>query len=75
MFSAMAFAADLPIAAPPLYAPPADFGGWYLRGDIGFSNRTDAPFAVRNIYSNDLTLGARWDLENPPAPLPLARKG
>jgi opacity protein-like surface antigen len=39
----MAFAADMPIAAPPpMYAPPAppaDFGGWYLRGDIGFSNQ------------------------------------
>ncbi|WP_027523147.1 outer membrane protein [Bradyrhizobium sp. Ec3.3] len=39
--SSMAFAADMPIAAPPMYAPapPADFGGWYLRGDIGFSNQ------------------------------------
>jgi opacity protein-like surface antigen len=38
----MAFAADMPIAAPPpMYAPPppADFGGWYLRGDVGFSNQ------------------------------------
>lgn len=35
-----AFAADLPIAPPPaMYAPPADFGGWYLRGDVGFSNQ------------------------------------
>ena len=27
--------------APPPYAPPVveDFGGWYLRGDIGFSNQ------------------------------------
>ena len=38
LLSSMAFAADMPIAAP--YAPPmADFGGWYLRGDIGFSNQ------------------------------------
>jgi opacity protein-like surface antigen len=39
----MAFAADMPIAAPPpMYAPPAppaDFGGWYLRGDIGMTNQ------------------------------------
>jgi opacity protein-like surface antigen len=39
----MAFAADMPIAAPPpMYAPvapPSDFGGWYLRGDIGYSNQ------------------------------------
>src|SRR6516164_9177168 len=42
LISSMAFAADMPIAAPPpMYAPapPADFGGWYLRGDIGFSNQ------------------------------------
>jgi hypothetical protein len=26
---------------PPMYVPPPveDFGGWYLRGDIGFSNQ------------------------------------
>jgi opacity protein-like surface antigen len=39
----MAFAADMPIAAPPpMYAPPAppaDFGGWYLRGDVGMTNQ------------------------------------
>ncbi|MDE2376997.1 outer membrane beta-barrel protein [Bradyrhizobium sp.] len=41
LISSMAFAADMPIAAPPMYAPApvADFGGWYLRGDIGFSNQ------------------------------------
>lgn len=41
LISSMAFAADMPIAPPPMYAPapPADFGGWYLRGDIGFSNQ------------------------------------
>jgi opacity protein-like surface antigen len=46
LFSTMAFAADLPIAPPPMYAPPppADFGGWYLRGDIGFSNQN-----VKNV--------------------------
>jgi opacity protein-like surface antigen len=42
----MAFAADLPIAAP-AYAP-VEFGGWYLRGDIGFSNQF-----VNNIRKND----------------------
>jgi opacity protein-like surface antigen len=36
----MAFAADMAIAPPPMYAPPpADFGGWYLRGDIGMTNQ------------------------------------
>jgi opacity protein-like surface antigen len=39
LLSSVAFAADMPIAVP--YAPPVveDFGGWYLRGDIGFSNQ------------------------------------
>jgi opacity protein-like surface antigen len=40
LLSTMAFAADLPIAAPPIYAPLPEFGGWYLRGDVGFSNQT-----------------------------------
>jgi opacity protein-like surface antigen len=42
LMSTAAFAADLPIAAPPMYGPPplVDFGGWYLRGDIGFSNQS-----------------------------------
>ncbi len=42
LLSSAAFAADMAIAPPPmLYAPPPveDFGGWYLRGDIGFSNQ------------------------------------
>jgi opacity protein-like surface antigen len=41
LLSSMASAADLAIAPPPMpYAPPmVDFGGWYLRGDIGFSNQ------------------------------------
>ena len=40
--SAAAFAADMAIMPPPRYAPPPieDFGGWYLRGDIGFSNQS-----------------------------------
>jgi len=40
--STVAGAADLPppIAPAPIYQPPpADFGGWYLRGDIGFSHQ------------------------------------
>ncbi|EGP10140.1 hypothetical protein CSIRO_0163 [Bradyrhizobiaceae bacterium SG-6C] len=38
--SSAALAADLP-SPPPMYVPPPveDFGGWYLRGDIGFSNQ------------------------------------
>ena len=51
LFSSVAFAADLPIAAPPMYAPPpVDFGGWYLRGDIGFSNQS-----VRDVKLSDPT--------------------
>jgi opacity protein-like surface antigen len=50
LLSTMAFAADLPIAAPPVYVPPADFGGWYLRGDVGFSNQR-----VNNIRKSDPT--------------------
>jgi opacity protein-like surface antigen len=40
LMSSAAFAADMAIAPPP-YAPAVveDFGGWYLRGDIGFSNQ------------------------------------
>ena len=43
LLSSAAFAADMPSIMPPpqpYYAPPQqDFGGWYLRGDIGFSNQ------------------------------------
>ena len=42
LLSQAAFAADMAIAPPPAYAPAPvveDFGGWYLRGDIGFSNQ------------------------------------
>src|ERR1700693_2954925 len=44
LLSSAAFAADMPSIMPPpsmSYAPPVieDFGGWYLRGDIGFSNQ------------------------------------
>jgi opacity protein-like surface antigen len=38
--SSGAFAADMAIAPAQMYAPPVhEFGGWYLRGDIGFSNQ------------------------------------
>src|ERR1700709_2346566 len=41
LLSSGAFAADMAIAPAPMYGPPPvqDFGGWYLRGDIGFSNQ------------------------------------
>jgi opacity protein-like surface antigen len=43
LLSSAAFAADMPSIMPPpqpYYAPPPpqDFGGWYLRGDIGMTN-------------------------------------
>ncbi len=41
LLSGAAMAADIPVAPPPqYYAPPPveDFGGWYLRGDIGMTN-------------------------------------
>ena len=43
LMSSAAFAADMPIMPPPppVYAPPpVDFGGWYLRGDIGMTNQS-----------------------------------
>jgi opacity protein-like surface antigen len=43
LLSSVAFAADMAIAPPPqYYAPPPveEFGGWYLRGDVGFSNQS-----------------------------------
>jgi opacity protein-like surface antigen len=54
LLSQTAFAADMAIAPPPMYAPPvADFGGWYLRGDIGFSNqRVDH---LNNVLDANLT--------------------
>lgn len=44
LLSQAALAADMAIAPPPqMYAPPPvveDFGGWYLRGDIGVTSST-----------------------------------
>jgi opacity protein-like surface antigen len=42
LLSSASFAADMPsiMPAPQYYAPPPqEFGGWYLRGDIGISNQ------------------------------------
>ncbi|MBX9711987.1 MAG: outer membrane beta-barrel protein [Xanthobacteraceae bacterium] len=39
LMSNAAFAADFPIAPPPYIPPIQDFGGWYLRGDIGMTNQ------------------------------------
>jgi opacity protein-like surface antigen len=52
LLTTTAFAADMAIAPPPMmhYAPPPveDFGGWYLRGDIGFSNQN-----VKNVLDTN----------------------
>jgi opacity protein-like surface antigen len=50
LLSSMASAADMAIMPAPMYAPPVveDFGGWYLRGDIGFSNQR---VKTRDYYS------------------------
>lgn len=47
LLSSMASAADMAIASPPM-PPVADFGGWYLRGDIGFSNQN-----VKNVLDTN----------------------
>ena len=62
VLSTAALAADMPsiMPPPPVYAPPpadpcCNFGGWYLRGDIGFSNqqikniRLDNPAAYSSL--------------------------
>jgi opacity protein-like surface antigen len=51
ILSTAAFAADLPIAAPPMYAPPppAEFSGWYLRGDIGMSNQQAKDLTLTSV--------------------------
>jgi hypothetical protein len=55
LISTAAIAADMPSIMPPpppLYSPPPpvacceDFGGWYLRGDIGMTNQ-----AVKSLYN------------------------
>jgi opacity protein-like surface antigen len=49
--STAVLAADMPLPPQQYYAPappPEDFGGWYLRGDIGFSNQR-----VKNIEMGD----------------------
>jgi opacity protein-like surface antigen len=52
LMSSAAMAADLPIAPPPMYVPPpVDFGGWYLRGDIGMSNQSVK--SLSNLLDSD----------------------
>ncbi len=55
LLSSMASAADLPL---PYAPPPVDFGGWYLRGDIGFSNQSVSNIRNTNaaLYANLISL-------------------
>jgi opacity protein-like surface antigen len=46
MIGTAATAADLPVIVPAVPAPVVEFSGWYLRGDIGFSNQR-----VGNLYN------------------------
>jgi len=59
LLSGGAFAADIPSVPPPQYyapqpAPVEDFGGWYLRGDIGMTNTNGKLFAP--AYNDASTL-------------------
>jgi opacity protein-like surface antigen len=54
LLSSVAYAADMPSIMPPpqmAYAPAPvqDFGGWYLRGDIGMTNTTNGKLHT-NLY-------------------------
>ncbi len=60
LLSTAAFAADYPLPPPiappppqPYYAPPPpqEFGGWYLRGDIGMTNQKVK--SLQNVLYND----------------------
>jgi opacity protein-like surface antigen len=53
LFATAAHAADMPQMLPPVELPPVieDFGGWYLRGDIGMSNQR-----VKELFNSDYSL-------------------
>jgi opacity protein-like surface antigen len=62
LLSSAAFAADMGSIMPPppaqYYAPPVeDFGGWYLRGDIGMTNTRGKLFAP--AYDDASTLSVQ----------------
>jgi opacity protein-like surface antigen len=62
LLSTAAFAADMPSIAspPPYYAPPPvqDFGGWYLRGDIGMTNTNGTLFSPENNAASTVSYQA-----------------
>jgi opacity protein-like surface antigen len=60
LLSSMALAADLPYA--PQYVPPVEeFGGWYLRGDIGMTNQRLNRLEQRSITPTTLSTGMGFD--------------
>ena len=63
LLSSMAFAADMPISPPPMYGPPPveDFGGWYLRGDIGMTNQDLKSLDQRAITPTTQSTGMGFD--------------
>jgi opacity protein-like surface antigen len=58
-----AAAADLPPLPPPMLRAPIieDFSGWYLRGDIGFSNQMLGHLNQRTVTSNVRSVGMGFD--------------
>ena len=65
LLSTAAFAADMPMPPPYLPPAPAEFSGWYLRGDIGFSNqsvkRLESPDYSAPGITNVTTTGLGFD--------------
>ena len=59
MTTQSALAADMPfLTTPPLVEQPVELGtGWYLRGDVGFSN-TQSPVVVADIVNKLAWKGA-----------------
>lgn len=47
-------AADLPLAPPPIPVP-VEYSGWYLRGDIGFSNQQVKSIDNVNYHGSSIT--------------------
>ncbi len=72
LMSTSVLAADMAIAPPPqMYAPPPveDFGGWYLRGDVGMTNTkgklhapgyTDASTVAYQQNGHEFTSGTSY---------------
>lgn len=63
LLSSAALAADMPSIMPPppqYYAPPAqDFGGWYLRGDIGITNTQGKLFHPSYLDASTISVQQR----------------